>query len=285
MQFVEQTSPLTARTLETLIRLATAHAKARLSLKVQETDAMAAEELLRFALYKEVLKRKRKTKKRRLNTNAGNRQGSADSDESEEDSDDDAEAEDEAPQEPLRMEMPAQAKGKERAAPSADGLDADVGSSQDATMVDQTPAGTTEDGQLRPERCVSLFCGCRGAISDAHAVGSNCSGPAWRTSTRGSSRTATSSFSRTSWSSSMRVSRRTRSSAPRKLRWLARPWETKTSSCSAAISCTRFRFTGSQLSASCCVPLCVHVCCPSYLYYYCTTASIQCYRSTTPNGW
>jgi len=62
----KRTSPLTARTLETLIRLATAHAKARLSTSVDERDAMAAEEILRFALFKEVLKQQRR-KKRRLN--------------------------------------------------------------------------------------------------------------------------------------------------------------------------------------------------------------------------
>ena len=62
----KRTSPLTARTLETLIRLATAHAKSRLSHSVDERDAMAAEEILRFALFKEVLKVQRR-KKRRLN--------------------------------------------------------------------------------------------------------------------------------------------------------------------------------------------------------------------------
>ncbi|KAH9836495.1 ATP dependent DNA helicase [Rhodofomes roseus] len=151
----KKTSPLTARTLETLIRLATAHAKARLSTKVQETDAMAAEELLRFALYKEVLKRKRRTK-RRLNNGKRNRQGSADSDESEEESDDEEDAED-APQSPPRMEMPAQAKGKEKAVPEGQPADPVWSEgSQDATMVNQVPAGPTEDGQLRPER-LKLF--------------------------------------------------------------------------------------------------------------------------------
>ena len=149
---------------------------------------MAAEELLRFALYKEVLKRKRKTKKRRLNAGTGNRHGSADSDSSDEESDDDADAEDEAPQEPQRMEMPAQAKGKERAVPDAGGQDADAGSSLDATMVEQAPAGTTEDGQLRPERYVSLSCGCRGAFLDVRVLllGSCCSGRAWGIYSRGS---------------------------------------------------------------------------------------------------
>ncbi|OBT51629.1 hypothetical protein VE04_08113 [Pseudogymnoascus sp. 24MN13] len=48
-----KTSPMTVRTLETLIRLATAHAKARLSPIVEERDALAAEAILRFALFKE----------------------------------------------------------------------------------------------------------------------------------------------------------------------------------------------------------------------------------------
>ncbi|KPI35383.1 DNA replication licensing factor mcm3 [Cyphellophora attinorum] len=48
-----RTSPLTARTLETLIRLSTAHAKSRLSARVEESDAVVAEEVLRFALFRE----------------------------------------------------------------------------------------------------------------------------------------------------------------------------------------------------------------------------------------
>jgi DNA replication licensing factor MCM3 len=79
-----QTSPLTARTLETLIRLATAHAKARLSPKVQESDAREAETIMRFALFKEVPKRRRR-KKRKLNTGgAQGGKGEAGSDESDE---------------------------------------------------------------------------------------------------------------------------------------------------------------------------------------------------------
>lgn len=62
-----KTSPMTARTLETLIRLSTAHAKARLSSRVDEKDAKAAESILRFALFKEVVEDERR--KRRKTTN------------------------------------------------------------------------------------------------------------------------------------------------------------------------------------------------------------------------
>ncbi|EEB06710.2 MCM complex subunit Mcm3 [Schizosaccharomyces japonicus yFS275] len=61
-----RTSPLTARTLETLIRLSTAHAKARLSLSVDVKDARAAEKILRYALFREIVKPESKRKKQRL---------------------------------------------------------------------------------------------------------------------------------------------------------------------------------------------------------------------------
>ncbi|KAG9285285.1 hypothetical protein G9A89_001419 [Geosiphon pyriformis] len=60
-----KTLPITTRTLETLFRLATAHAKARLSDIVEEEDAQIAEEIVRFALYKEVLPDERKKKKQK----------------------------------------------------------------------------------------------------------------------------------------------------------------------------------------------------------------------------
>ena len=59
-----RTSPITPRTLETLIRLATAHAKARLSNRVEERDAKVGESILRFALFKEVLEDERRKRRR-----------------------------------------------------------------------------------------------------------------------------------------------------------------------------------------------------------------------------
>lgn len=102
-----KTSPLTARTLETLIRLSTAHAKARLSQKVEERDAQAAEGILRFALFKEVVKipKKGASKRRKLNKSKASQ---ADSEESEDESSDDEE-EEETAEGSKRMQMPAAA--------------------------------------------------------------------------------------------------------------------------------------------------------------------------------
>jgi len=78
-----KTLPVTARTLETLIRLATAHAKVRLSNTVQAKDAKVAKEMMRYVLWKDVKERERRKKKRRMNNN----EAESDEDSSEEDSD------------------------------------------------------------------------------------------------------------------------------------------------------------------------------------------------------
>ena len=80
-----KTSPMTVRTLETIIRLATAHAKARLSNRVEELDARAAEEILRFALFKEVVEDEKKSKRRKTRPLEDESSGS---DSSDSDSDD-----------------------------------------------------------------------------------------------------------------------------------------------------------------------------------------------------
>lgn len=55
-----QTQPVTPRTLETLIRLSTAHARARLSTTIDEGDALAAVELVQYSHFQKVLEKPRK---------------------------------------------------------------------------------------------------------------------------------------------------------------------------------------------------------------------------------
>jgi len=79
-----KTSPMTVRTLETIIRLSTAHAKSRLSNRVEERDVIAAEQILRFALFKEVVEDEKKSKRRKTrpleDESSGNESSDDDSD-------------------------------------------------------------------------------------------------------------------------------------------------------------------------------------------------------------
>ncbi|GAB7350217.1 hypothetical protein MBLNU459_g0873t1 [Dothideomycetes sp. NU459] len=85
-----KTSPMTARTLETLIRLSTAHAKSRLSNRVEQKDAEVAEGVLRFALFKEVVEDERK--KRRKTAHSQEPEASSSEDSSDDDDQDGEEA-------------------------------------------------------------------------------------------------------------------------------------------------------------------------------------------------
>jgi DNA replication licensing factor MCM3 len=87
-----KTSPMTPRTLETLIRLASAHAKARLSNRVEEKDAKVAEGVLRFALFKEVVEDERRKNKRARREDVDAMSTDGDSDDSNDDDDDAATA-------------------------------------------------------------------------------------------------------------------------------------------------------------------------------------------------
>lgn len=127
-----RTSPMTARTLETLIRLATAHAKSRLSNRVEEKDAEVAEGILRFALFKEIVDDGRK--KRRKTRVADNDAMSTD-DESSDDDDDD-----------LQQEGDGAYRGGARRTAATPGRSTRQNAANGSTNGGATPNGAHADG-------------------------------------------------------------------------------------------------------------------------------------------
>lgn len=149
-----KTSPLTARTLETLIRLATAHAKSRLSSTVEESDAEAAEEILRYALFKEVVKHKKHKRRKVARDGAGGRAGSADSSDDESDDEEQADAAAGSQAQPQPQPQPRQAHGQPLRSAVLDGEgDVDMGdggeridpAAQDAVRVADEASGVAEE--------------------------------------------------------------------------------------------------------------------------------------------
>ncbi|CEJ00899.1 Putative Minichromosome maintenance protein 3 [Rhizopus microsporus] len=122
-KYIYYTAPITARTLETLIRLSTAHAKARLSETVDDRDAKAAAEVLRYAMFQEVIKPK-KTKRRKM----------AESDDEESDED-----EEEIEEEPTAMEE-----------------DVEMEETQTTVDVDHEMEGDGQADSIKPQR-LALF--------------------------------------------------------------------------------------------------------------------------------
>ena len=140
---------MTARTLETLIRLSTAHAKARLPPRIQQKDALAAEEILQFALFKEVLKRPRR-KKRKLNNGAAvDKTVDDEEEESDEVSDRDGDVPDQAPTIQVVPTAKQPQAEKEKNSILEDGTQ---DGTQDAMRVDESQDIIIANAVVNPER-------------------------------------------------------------------------------------------------------------------------------------
>ncbi|MCJ1319119.1 MCM DNA helicase complex subunit [Xylographa vitiligo] len=154
-----KTSPMTARTLETLIRLATAHAKSRLSSRVEERDALAAEAILRFALFKEVLEDDSRRKKRKVSRAAAEALSSDSDSDSDNDHDSGARASSRR-QTPRRSTTRPRTRGIANGGPRHGGdTGGDVSSEaedNDADLYTASPRTTTRASQAQPSSQISV---------------------------------------------------------------------------------------------------------------------------------
>lgn len=157
---------MTARTLETLIRLSTAHAKARLSKHVEEIDAIAAEEILRFALFKEVVKPDSKAKRRKL---AGKDNEDSDAEEEEEEDEDDRPAQVERMKDPRAGARKSNRRGTSTAAPGSERGSSPLaaGPSSGITAADHEMAVDDEETQETQEATQAGRSSAAVAVEDA----------------------------------------------------------------------------------------------------------------------
>ncbi|KAJ2720715.1 MCM DNA helicase complex subunit [Coemansia sp. Benny D115] len=152
---VHTTAPITARTLETLIRLATAHAKLRLSSTVDAQDAEVAKTLLRFALFREHSQaqgQQQKPKKARATKQKRARMGAGDASDSDSSSDSDADARTDTGDASLQ---PMQRRSQTQAANDAGGMDVDEVPDETQTQT-QMQMQTESPGTLSADR-LQLF--------------------------------------------------------------------------------------------------------------------------------